>query len=185
MPTTNMRFRDRTHAQYENADEKPPQEVGLRDRLAHFTWYALRGEHCQRNVLMVPQAMVRMYHVYRLSRRRSGEHAKQVYRPTDDWKGGLHRRLGAFYYFQHLHVCPISPGSSENNRIAASLSRGSLLRHILGFGRPHTELYIHIWQPVNRTMAYQSPRNHVLDVLCRCLSHGHRAVFALLPLGAP
>ncbi|RMZ72456.1 malic acid transporter [Pyrenophora seminiperda CCB06] len=34
----NMRFRDRTRAKYENADEKPPEEVGLRDRLVHFTW---------------------------------------------------------------------------------------------------------------------------------------------------
>ncbi|KNG51721.1 malic acid transporter [Stemphylium lycopersici] len=33
-----MRFRDKNHEQYEGDDEKPPEEVGLRDRLAHFTW---------------------------------------------------------------------------------------------------------------------------------------------------
>lgn len=34
-----MRFRDRTHTTYESEDEKPPAEVGLRDRIVHFTWY--------------------------------------------------------------------------------------------------------------------------------------------------
>jgi len=33
-----MRFRDRTHTTYESEDEKPPAEVGLRDRIVHFTW---------------------------------------------------------------------------------------------------------------------------------------------------
>jgi hypothetical protein len=34
-----MRFRDKTHAKYEDNDEKPPEEVGLGDRMVHFTWY--------------------------------------------------------------------------------------------------------------------------------------------------
>jgi hypothetical protein len=34
-----MRFRDRTNTTYEKDEEQPPQEVGLRDRIVHFTWY--------------------------------------------------------------------------------------------------------------------------------------------------
>jgi hypothetical protein len=33
-----MRFRERRPVEYDDEDEKPPQEVGLRDRIAHFTW---------------------------------------------------------------------------------------------------------------------------------------------------
>ncbi|CAG5163850.1 uncharacterized protein ALTATR162_LOCUS6561 [Alternaria atra] len=33
-----MRFRDRTNTTYEKDEEQPPQEVGLRDRIVHFTW---------------------------------------------------------------------------------------------------------------------------------------------------
>ncbi|EMD86184.1 hypothetical protein COCC4DRAFT_193243 [Bipolaris maydis ATCC 48331] len=39
-----MRFRDKRHHQYKDDkdNEKPPEQVGLRDRLAHFTWYIFR-----------------------------------------------------------------------------------------------------------------------------------------------
>ncbi|KAF1829439.1 hypothetical protein BDW02DRAFT_651345 [Decorospora gaudefroyi] len=33
-----MKFSEKRPEKYEDDDEKPPQEVGLRDRLAHFTW---------------------------------------------------------------------------------------------------------------------------------------------------
>ena len=70
-----MRFRDKKHEQYEGDDEKPPEEVGLRDRLAHFTWYVC-AQPLLGHELTVLQAMVRVHDVYRCSRRCPREHPK-------------------------------------------------------------------------------------------------------------
>lgn len=48
-----MKFRDRRHNQYKDDgdEEKPPEQVGLRDRLAHFTWYVYSDVATQKKSL--------------------------------------------------------------------------------------------------------------------------------------
>jgi hypothetical protein len=179
-----MRFRDRSHAKYEDDDEKPPAEVGLRDRIVHFTWYVMRQGHSN-DELTISQAMVRVHHVYRIASCRSRQHAEQIYRPTDHRQGGLHLRSRPLYHLQPVHVRAIRTGPSQAPRIATPSSRRSFLRHVLGVRRPHTQLHIHLWQSVDRSMAHKSARGHVLDVLCRSLPRRHYPVFPLLPSRAP